>query len=185
MRNAKCGMMAAQDDPRRSHWALRIGQGALFLVLPVLVTGCGYSSTPLYRQSVHTVAVPIFINKTYRREMEFRLTEALDKQIESRTPYKLADQKNADTVLTGTIVEIHEDVLTRRTGFNLPRETQVTVAVDFVWKDTRSGRILLERKMFNRSATEIPQVGERVTDAQQLAVERLAAAIVDQMQTDW
>jgi hypothetical protein len=163
----------------------RRGVHVLSLMLPMALVGCGYSTAPLYRQSIKTVAVPIFVNKTYRREWEMRLTEALDKQIESRTPYKIADQKEADTILSGTIVDIQEDVLTRRTGFNLPRETQLTVIVDFVWKDTRSGRIIVERKKFNRSATEIPQIGERVDDAEQLAVERVAAAIVDQMQTDW
>jgi len=163
----------------------RIPPSFVILLLPLLLVGCGYSSKPLYRQSISTVAVPVFSNKTYRREWEMRLTEALDKQIESRTPYKIADKSTADSVITGTIVDIHEDVLTRRTGFNLPRETQLTVVIDFVWKDARSGRIIVERKNFNRSATEIPQTGERVTDAEQSAVERLAAAIVDQLQTDW
>ncbi len=45
-------------------------------------SGCGYSSKSLYNKSVTTVAVPIFTNKTFRREWEFRLTEAVDKNIE-------------------------------------------------------------------------------------------------------
>jgi hypothetical protein len=139
----------------------------------------------MYNSSVRTVAVPIFTNKTFRREWEFKLTEAIDKNIESRTPYKVASRKSADTVLSGEIVDIQENVLTRRFGTSLPRETQITVVVNFTWKDLRSGRILVERKSFNRSSTEIPQIGERVDDAEQLAIERLAAAIVDQMQADW
>jgi len=43
----------------------------------------------------------------------------------------------------------------------------------------------VERKQFNRSSTEIPQIGERVADAEQWAIERLAYAIVDQMKQDW
>jgi len=82
-------------------------------------------------------------------------------------------------------VTIDENVLTRRYGTDLPRESELTVAVNFTWKDLRSGRIIVERKNFNRSATEIPQIGERVNDAEQLAIERLATAIVDQMQSDW
>jgi hypothetical protein len=146
---------------------------------------CGYSSHPAYNQSVRTVAVPIFENHTFRREWEFRLTEAIDKNIEYRTPYKIASRKDADTILTGQIVDIQENVLTQRFGTDLPRETELTVVVNFVWKDQRSGKILVERKSFNRSATEIPQLGERVVDAEQMAIEKLAAAIVDQMQSDW
>ena len=146
---------------------------------------CGYSSKPLYLKSVRTIAVPIWGNKTFRRDWEFRLTEAIDKNIEMRTPYKIAPLGEADTVLEGKITHIVETVLTARYGINLPRETQLTVVVNFTWKDQRSGRILVERTAFNRSTTEIPQIHERVADAEQLAIERTAAAIIDQLQTDW
>jgi hypothetical protein len=43
----------------------------------------------------------------------------------------------------------------------------------------------VERKDFNRTATEIPQLAETADDAEQLAIERLAAAIVDQLQVEW
>jgi len=149
------------------------------------LSACGYSSKPLYNTAYRTISVPIFNNKTFRREWEFRLTEALDKAIESRTPYKIVSQDKADTVLSGEIVNISEDVLSDRYGTVIPRESQLTVAVNFTWKD-RSGHVLVERQSFNRSATEIPQIGERVVDAEQLAIERLANAIVDQMQkSDW
>ena len=167
----------------RRHFLRNMGLGALVATVPALFS-CGYSSKPLYRSAYHTVAVPIFGNKDFRREWEFRLTEAIAKNIEYRTPYKVAATDKADTVLTGEITSIQENVLTQRTNTILPRETQVTVIVDFTWKD-RNGRILVERKGFNRAATEIMQTGERVTDATQLAVERLAAAIVDQLQSDW
>ena len=156
---------------------------ALAALLPL--GSCGYSSKPTYMKSVRTVAVPIWGNKTFRRDWEFRLTEAIDKNIEMRTPYKIAPLADADTVLEGTISSISETVLTRRFGINLPRENQLTVVVSFTWKDQRSGRILVERASFNRGSTEIPQIGERVADAEQLAIERLAAGIVDQLQTDW
>jgi hypothetical protein len=136
-------------------------------------------------KSVRTIAVPIFTNHTYRREWEFRLTEAIDKNIEARTPFKLVPQGQADTVLTGDIERIDEVVLTRIYGTNLPQESQLVVVVNFTWKDLRTGRILVERKEFNRSATEIPQLNERVYNSEQLAVEECAAAIIDQLQTDW
>ena len=190
--NAKpcAGAVAGADlmEPRMNgdERAWRLVARVLVVGLGVLCfASCGYSSKPAYNQSVRTVCVPIFENHTFRREWEFRLTEAIDKNIEYRTPYKIASKKDADTILTGQIVDIQENVLTNRFGTILPRESELTVVVNFVWKDQRSGRILVERKAFNRSATEIPQLGERVTDAEQLAIERLAAGIVDQMQTDW
>jgi len=157
----------------------------LLLAATLSLPSCGYSSKSLYNTHIRTVAVPIFTNKTFRRDWEFKLTEAIDKNIESRTPFKIASQKDADTVLTGEIVSMDENVLTRRFGTGLPRESEITVVVNFQWKDLRSGRVIVERKSFNRSATEIPQINERIDDAEQLAIERLAAAIVEQMQSDW
>ena len=159
-------------------------RGIAVIAAATMLGSCGYSSRSLYNTAYHTVAVPIFANKSFRREWEFRLTEAIAKNIESRTPYKVTSQDRADTVLSGEIVNIEENVLTERTGTDLPRESQLTVVVNFTWKD-RTGRVLVERKGLNRSATEIPQIGERVDDAEQLAIERLATAIVDQMQWDW
>jgi hypothetical protein len=164
---------------RRRHG---VALGAL-AALAVLVGGCGYSTRPMYSAAYRTVAVPVFQNKSFRRGWEDRLTEAVKKNIEARTPFKVVTDKG-DTILSGEIVDDPENVLTRRLGTNLPREVQVTVRVNFTWKE-RTGRVLVERKNFNRTATEIPQLVESADDAEQLAIERLAAAIVDQMQQEW
>lgn len=159
--------------------------GLILIAFAPLLSSCGYTAGHLYNSSVRTVAVPVFVNKTFRREWEMRLTEAIDKNIEYRTPYKVSYAKSADTILSGEIIAIQENVLTERIGTNIPRENQLTVVVNFTWKDARTGRVLVERKNFVRSATEIPQINERVEDAEQLAIERTAQGIVDQMQQDW
>jgi hypothetical protein len=146
--------------------------------------GCGYSTKPLYSPAFQTVSVPVFGNKSFRRGWEERLTEAIKKNIEARTPYRVAAQGKADTILSGEIVDDPKTVLTRRLGTLLPRESQFTVLVNFTWKD-RTGKVIVERKEFNRAATDIQQLGERAEDAEQWAIERLAAAIVDQMQSPW
>jgi hypothetical protein len=164
---------------------LRRGGGAKagMLALALLLTGCGYSTRPMYSAAYRTVAVPVFGNKSFRRGWEARLTEAIKKNVEARSPMKVVTE-NGDTVLSGEIVDDPETVLTRRLGTNLPREVQVTLRVNFTWKE-RGGRVLVDRKDFNRTATEVPQLGESAEDAEQLAIERLAAAIVDQMQEGW
>lgn len=148
--------------------------------------GCGYSSKPLYTNAYKTVNVAIFNNKTFRRELEFRLTEAVDKNIEARTPYKvISDKSRADTILTAEITDVEELPLTRRFGSNLPRETQVVITVNFTWRDAKTGRQLVVEKNFHCDATEIPTLGERIGDAQQHAIEQLAYAMVSQMQKDF
>jgi len=162
---------------------------ALSLVAVLLallgVAGCGYSSKSLYPTSVQTISVPIFENKTFRRDTEMRLTEAVCKAIESRTPYRLAARESADTILIGEIDSIEEEVLIRTSGINIPEETKITFKVNFVWKDLRSGKILARKKGLTASATHIPAIGERTADASQATVERMAWAVVDEMAVDW
>ena len=47
----------------------------------------GYGSGEEFDESIRSVAVPIFENRTFYRETEFRLADALVKEIEHRTPY--------------------------------------------------------------------------------------------------
>ena len=55
---------------------------------------------------MRTVSVPIFDNQSFYQDVEFDLTEALVKEIELRTPYKVTGADRADTILQGEIVSV-------------------------------------------------------------------------------
>lgn len=156
-----------------------------FFVITLALGGCGYTTASLYNSSIKTVAVPMWRNQTFRRQLQFKLTEAIDKNIEARTPFRLASRSTADSVLTGTIVSVQENVLNSNFQTNLPQQTQVTIAVDFTWSDLRSGKVLEVRKNFSASASEVPAIGTQLPDAEQIVIERLARRIVDSMQKPW
>ncbi len=165
---------------------VRFISGVLPLILlAMLSAGCGYTMQSIYPSGIHTVAVPIWKNRSFRRGLEFRLTEAIDKNIESRTPYRLAPVNQADTELTGTIIKVNEGVLSNSFQTNLPQETQIILVVNFTWRDLHSGKILSRRVNFAASSTEIPQIGQQLPDAEQMAVERMARAVVNQMEKSW
>ena len=96
------------------------------LLVGLILSGCasdptvGYSSQSLYAPQFRTVAVPMFENNTTARQMEMMLTDALVKKIQSRTPYRVVDEMNADTLLTGTITDVELQPLNRSsvTGFD-------------------------------------------------------------------
>lgn len=156
------------------------------------VAGCGYTTAPMYSDQVRTICVPIFESKTYRRDLEFRLTEAVIKEIEKKTPYKVVRQGNADTQLTGVIRYLDKNTLTE-TRQDEPREVQVTLAVDVTWKDLRTGELLMSGHapkqptvMTIRNTAEfVPEFGESITTAGQEAIEDLAEQIVAMMETPW
>src|SRR5690348_3492496 len=94
----------------RAALAVCLASGAL--LLPACEAGghfnvLGYSSKPLYDTDIHTIRVPIFQNKTFRRGLEFDLTQAVVRAIEAKTPYKVVScDCDADTELTGTIINV-------------------------------------------------------------------------------
>lgn len=166
------------------------------LILGLLLGGCGYNTVgdeptgsyqwkSLYREDVRTVAVPIFANKDYTRGVEFALTKAVVTQLEARSPYKVVDRDHADTVLEGEITQVRRDTVSRDTNTAVPQEQLFQIDVDFIWKDLRTGRILVQRRNFEQTATYYPTLGEGQFFGNQQAVEKLAVGIVQEMQSDW
>ena len=152
-----------------------------------VVSGCGYHAGELFDTSIQSVAVPIFENRTFYREMEFKLSEALTKQIEQRTPYKVVGEAGADTVLTGTVTRVEKKLLSRQLKTGLPQEVQVVVVASFEWKDLRSGRILRRRTRIQGTGEHIPTLpaGEPFEVARHAAIDELAREIVSVMREDW
>lgn len=169
---------------RRSAW--------LAGLLVLLTSGCGYMFGPQPIDGVRTVCVPIFQTDSMRRNLDYLLTEAVKREIQTRTAYRLADESTADTILTGHIVDIRKDVLSE-TRFDDARELQISLGVRIQWRDRRNGRILQERvfpvgQELAQHSSEVgfaPELGHSMATAQQEAAERLAARIVDTMEMPW
>lgn len=160
----------------------------------VTAGGGGYQWRSLYREDVRTVAVPIFTNRTYRRNVEFRLTDSVIKYLESHTPWKVVPRERADTVLEGEVVSVKIDTISNDPRAAIPQEQLYTVVVNFTWKDLRTGQILVERRGFQQggvhygfeqSTSYYPTLGEGQFVASQQGVERLAAGIVQELQAEW
>src|SRR5437016_261337 len=94
---------------------IRCGGLTLGVLALALAAGCnswdghfdfiGYTTRPMYDTGIRTVRVPIFRNMTLVQGLEFELTEAVIREIEAKTPYKVKQEAGyADTELIGTIV---------------------------------------------------------------------------------
>jgi len=149
--------------------------------------GCGYQlGENTYMTDVGTVAVPIFGNRAYYKDVQFNLTEAIKKEIEWRTPYKVVAEKSADSVLNGEIVSIQQVTVSRRREGGLPQDVEYRIVVSFEWKDLRSGKVLRERRGMQIASTYSParQIGQTIGHGQRWAVHRTAQSIVDVMRAD-
>jgi len=163
----------------------------------LLLAGCasdprqGYVLGTTYDSGVRTVSVPVFRNSSFTPGLEQTLTDAITKEIMSRTPWRVVNGGRADTELSGAIGGTELFTLTRTPGTGLVQEQSLTIRVDFVWRDNRDGTIRLERRNFAATTTFIPsrgtngEIGERIEIGQREAIEELAKAIVGEMRADF
>jgi len=168
---------------------------ATLLTTLLFLCGCaGYQigNQSLYPAEVRTVYVPMFDSNSFRRGLGERLTEAVVKEIETKTPYKVVDDPNADSVLSGCIVSERKSVLVPSLSGDA-REVQVAINIEVNWVDRR-GRMLRETasvplpgEIVNLTGTGnvVPEVGQSIATAQQQAICRMAEQIVGLMEKPW
>ncbi len=157
--------------------ALAIGLG--------LAAGCGYSQRGVFRDDIRTVHVEIFGSREFRRDLEFMLTEAVKKRIETDTPYRLASREKADTILRGQVRQVRQAAFAPDPRTRQPRDKQMTLAIRLQWKDQRSGQYLLEQDVLLQAVDYLPPGGESEAFAEQKLIDRMAARIVRRLLAEW
>lgn len=166
---------------------------AAFLATLHVVGGCasdptqGYGAVSAYPEEVASIAVNIVGNETFERSKQFELTDALIKEIESRTPYKVTSAGRADTILTGRIRNVERVQLSKSRLTGLSEEVTLRVTIDLEWKDLRTGEPLLELSSFTADSLFVPSNPSRepIQIGEYGAYQALARDIVDQMRADW
>ena len=162
--------------------------GAL-LTVSVGCAGYRFGVDSLYAPDVHTVYVPMFESDSFRRNLGERLTEAVVKEIELKTPYKVVNSPDADSVLTGRLVNETKRVIVEDTN-DQPRETEVNFVVHVSWADRKGDLIAADHQIqvpveVAQSGKLIPEYGQSVATAQQQAIDRIARQIVQLMESPW
>lgn len=164
----------------------------LLVLLSLFPAGCGYNVGAPFNPEIRSVHVPIFKSSSNRRFLEYQLTEAVQKQIQQRSHFRLVKDSDADTRLTGKIVDLRKSAL-GQTQNSDARELQVNLQVQVVWEDARTGEILREQRVplppemlqLAAQAEFAPEVGQSLATADQAAIDRLARNIVDMMEMPW
>jgi hypothetical protein len=129
---------------------------------------------------------------SYRRDLGERLTEAVVKEIELKTPYKVVNTPNADSILTARLLTD-----TRRTlienAFDDPRVSETEIRAQVAWLNRRRLPIVpvqaipvpLDLVGMSETSNLIPEAGQSVATSQQQAIQRLAQQIVATMEAPW
>jgi hypothetical protein len=167
----------------------------MILLLVSVAAGCsGYQvgARSLYAPHVRTVYVPVFESNSFRRNLGERLTEAVMKEIEAKTPYKVVGTPDADSTLSGRITTDTRRVVVED-RYDNPREAETRLQVAVRWTDCRGDLIRQGQSIplppdivaVNSTAPLFPELGQSVATSQQQAIQRVAEQIVSMMETPW
>ncbi|MBN2182050.1 MAG: hypothetical protein JW715_09050 [Sedimentisphaerales bacterium] len=158
--------------------------------LSSILCGCaafsGYSNESLYPDNVNSVCLKMFDNQTFRRGIEYELSDALSKRIEAETPYKIiSDQSRADTIISGQILSIWEFAISteRETGRILEKEVEIKAVVN--WKNLNTGELLIDNQTVSSSATYSEYQMQDFKYGSSLAANKMAVKIVELMEKKW
>ena len=156
----------------------------------VAMAGCGYNVGSMHPADVHTVYVPVFRSREFRRDLEFALTEAVVKEIERSTPYKVVKRGQADTELIGTLISVQKRVASINPDSD-PRELSLELKADVTWRDIRSGQLLVKGKGAGgtreviETVSYVPELGQSIATASSRGIKRMARRIVELMERPW
>jgi hypothetical protein len=176
-------------------WLRSLCAGCAVALLFATSPGCvGYhvGTASLYAPDVATVYVPMIESDSYRRDLGERLTEAVVKEIELKTPYKVVSTPNADSVLSARLqVDTRRRVI--ENGFSDPRVSENELRAEVNWVNRRRQPLApvqmipvpAELLAFTQTSNIIPEAGQSVATSQQQAIQRLAQQIVATMEAPW
>ncbi|MDO4571101.1 MAG: LPS assembly lipoprotein LptE [Planctomycetia bacterium] len=180
---------------RLDYSVAKVAAGAVVLAVSLLFLGCRayhIGNQGLFSSQVRTVGVSIVGNETWRRGYGERLTEALVREIENRTPYKVVPASRADTELRISIVGEDKSV-TFQNDWADPRELSLGMTIKADWLDRRTMELRQSQEIdldsealcISVSTPLIAEAGQSNATSSQILMERLARHIVGMMETAW
>lgn len=165
-----------------------LGWVIALLCLLSLVPACAryqFGSPTLHTAQVSSVHIDLFENDTYRRGLGPWLTEAVAREVQNRTPYRIADAQTADSFLRGRLVSDRKSVVIESPNDDA-RDLNYAQKIEITWTD-RTGMPLTASRVITitEDANLIPEGGQSLTSAQQDLIQRLARQVVNQMEVYW
>lgn len=125
---------------------------ALALALALGAAGCGYHVVgrgAMLPKTWHTLAVPLFVNRTLHYQLGQRFTQAVVRELEARTAYRIVpDPRNADAVLHGELTSIDAVPVLFDSTTGRATTMLVTVTAKVRLQDRKSKRVLFEDDNF-------------------------------------
>ena len=135
-----------------NRWTASRWGAAVVLAAGLTATGCGYhtaGSAVQLPQNIHTIAIPGFVSQSQTFRIEQRLTDAVVREFNSRTQYRVIhDTKgDADAVLKATVLSASASPLAYDSQTGRAASALITVSIQVRLTD-RQGKVLFENPSY-------------------------------------
>ena len=157
----------------------------IVLLLNLLFCCCGYysfsgSSLPSH---LKTIAIPVFDDKTAEFGVRESIAEALVIEFTKDNSLKIADPRNADCLLEGTISSIRDQAGAYDTD-EVVQDIKVVITIDVKFNDVKKRKIIWEEKLI-QWGTYNPDQPDGRTEGINEAIEKLVADILNKTIAGW
>src|SRR6185295_2540822 len=128
----------------------KIVAGGLALSFVVLLGSCAYTTKNALPAHVHSIAVPVFKNKThvtdYNRKVEVDVTEAVRNTFLMNCEWSVVGKEQADLIVEGESTQVDRETL-RSDRFGEAAEIRLTIKARISVYDVKEAKYLLQNHL--------------------------------------
>ena len=175
-----------------SHWINAfIGRRAILLfMIALLGAGCGpYSFSGAVSTHIKSIAVPVFEDRTAEFGVRDRLSNTIIDEFTRDNTLKIADQRVADSILRGTLLNVQETAgVYNQSASNQPesvQEIRVTVTVQLKYEDVKKRKTVWEAQMSQFGSYSPGKPASTRQAAIDEAIRKIANEVRNKTVADW
>lgn len=157
--------------------------------LTLAAPGCGYTVSSVLPAHIKTVAVPTFANNTVEHGLSDDVTQSLINGFLSDRRLKIERERDADSVVRGTILAYRNRVYAYTTQ-EVATQYEILLVVKVVFRDQIKNRdVWKEDEMTVRTTYNVTPIGDQPaqteTDGRKDVVQKLTDLIVSRTVQGW
>ena len=159
------------------------------MLLAAASGGCGYTLSSALPAHIKTIAIPTLTNNTVEFGLADDITQSLVSGFFADQHMKLVQERDADAVLRGTIVEYRNRVF-GYTSAERATEYEIVLVVKVAFRDMRKNRdVWKEDALVVRTTYNVVPVGSEPakteTDGRKEVIQKLTDRIVSRTVQGW
>ena len=128
----------------------RLG-GLTLAVAAVALGACGYSFRGTLPSHIHTVAVPMFLNRTSQPGVEAILTRAVAQALVTNGRLRVVRAEDADSILNGEVITYSVAPIAFDQSLNI-QEYRLVVVLNLRMRDVRKNTVLFQQNGVSEQA---------------------------------